>query len=394
MSEVLKPSIVIVSDRTLSADYKILFEGMFATMQTTQVPEMAITKFLAPKIGTDKSGRANKAVLGMRRVESCIVDNTSLGENDVVCVTPESLSRVMGPWVKAVFFSSSDPLGKGMSNTTTTNFWKGELYTRVLSLRLLEYLKGQKGKYGFKVIAGGGGAWQFNHYKNELAKEVIDTVFTGYFEGQGPGLIEKILAGEELPERIDETNTCTEKVCALKGASVFGIVELSRGCGRGCRFCTMAGQRMEHLSVDMIMGDIETNLSNGIDTVVSGSEDFLRYGARGLKPDFDKICELLSAMQKLDGLSFMQVDHCNVSSAAQMSYEELKDIRDLMRWRERVDHLWVNMGIESANGHLVAANCGGKVSPFEPDNWAEIVLETADKMNRAGFFTVFSFIDV
>ena len=349
-------------------------------------------RFLAPPARTDAAGRARTAPVGVRRVEAALLDATPLGPEDVVVTTPEAVGRLLGPWTKVVGVSSSDPLGHGMSNTTTREFSPGTLYTRLWTDRLMRRLAEARQRHGFRIVAGGAGAWQYVHHPDDAARHGVDTVFEGYVEGDGPACLYAMVEGEAPPPHVRSRATAADAVRPVRGPTTMGTVELSRGCGNGCRFCLMADRRMEHLAEETILADVETNVAAGARALVSSSEDFFRYGADGRRVRAERLLGLLERMQPVRRGAFMQTGHANITSVLQLEVEDLAETRRLLAADPDPRYLWINLGLESANGRLVAANGPGKIAPFDPDDWESMALDAADRLRRAGFFPLFSII--
>ena len=50
-------------------------------------------------------------------------------------------------------------------------------------------------------------------------------------------------------------------------------MEITRGCGLGCDFCTLAREPMRHLPVETILADARTNLNAGVRNIALITED-------------------------------------------------------------------------------------------------------------------------
>jgi len=385
--------VVLTADRTLMADYPTLFDGIMGTIQTTTVPEFIMTRFLSPPVPRD-GVRARKAPLGLRRVEAAL-RRAGFPADDIVTVAPEDLPAVTGRDTKIVAIASSDPFGLGMSNTTMTDMAGGRLYTCTWFARMLHQLAPLKQRFGFRVVVGGAGAWQFALRDAERAALGIDTVIRGYAEGVVGGLFQQLVAGEAPLAVVRAETPAAADIPPVVNATSMGVVEISRGCGKGCEFCTIAREPMLHLPEETILSDVQTNLARGVDSIVLISEDVFRYGTpghvNGVNPPALK--RLVRRVRDLPGLRLIQMDHANIISVARYSDDDLREVYATMTEGQRHRYLWVNLGVESASGELLEKNMrGGKIRPWKPADWAGLCEETCRRIVRAGFFPFISVI--
>jgi radical SAM superfamily enzyme YgiQ (UPF0313 family) len=314
-----------------------------------------------------------KAPLGLRRVEAALL-NDGFRPEDVILCAPEDLDACVGPRTKVVAVSSSDPLGRGMSNSTMSDMAGGVLYTHTWYRQMLLQLKERKRAHPFKVVAGGAGAWQLVQDERARWELGIDTVVDGYAETEAAGWFHDLADNYELPPVLRARGAREHEIPAIHAPTSMGVVELSRGCGKGCEFCTLATERMIHIPAETVASDVERNVERGVTSISALSEDFFRYGhAPGEPVNPSALKALLKRLREIDGLRLIQIDHANVVSVARYSDEDLREVHDLLVQGQRHDYLWVNLGVETASGELLDMNQkGGKIRPHRPEEWGEL----------------------
>jgi radical SAM superfamily enzyme YgiQ (UPF0313 family) len=385
--------VVLTADRTLMADYRVLLDGMLAASQTTSTPWLLMDKLMLPR-AAHPGGRASVAPLGLRRIEAILLAD-GLDPADVAVVDDDHLEQAIGSATKLVAISSGEPAGLGMNSSTMVGITGGEIYPQAMFRRLLgraQQLIDARAPRA-RLIVGGPGAWQLAGDAGVRHALGIDHAVIGYAEGNAAEVFAALLDGQELPHCIEGRGVPPAAIPPIRAASTMGVVEISRGCGLGCAFCTIAHTPMVHLPTETILADVETNLAAGLTSVAALSEDFFRYGGQGVRCHPKAVLSLLERIRELQALRLIQIDHANVTSVAQYSDAELAEVRRLLVGDNWHRYPWVNLGVETASGTLLRANGGRpKMGAVAPEDWGEMCAEQLRRLCRAGFMPMVSLV--
>ena len=382
--------VVLTADRTLMAAYDLLFDGMVAASETSTAPPALLANLLMPRPRA-LDGRVLTAPLGLRRIEAALLAG-GFTADEVTVADEAHLDTAIGSDTRIAAVSVGEPGGRGMNSTTMTAISGGHSYPQVMCHRMLRAVR-RRLPVGAKIVAGGPGAWQLAGDADLRAELGIDHVVTGYAEGNAAEIIRALVNGVSLPVIIPGVDVSAEAIPAIRGATTMGAVEISRGCGLGCMFCTLARVPMRHLPVETIATDVAINVATGNTSVALLSEDFFRYGADGVTANPAALLALLERLRRTLGLRLIQTDHANVCSIAQFTDDELSAVRAAMVGAMPHDFPWVNVGVETASGRLLRANGGGpKMGRVSPETWRTHCAEQLRRLCRAGFFPLASLV--
>jgi radical SAM superfamily enzyme YgiQ (UPF0313 family) len=306
------------------------------------------------------------APCGTRKVEAVLLDH-GFTRKDVIVAHPEHLSKVIGPKTRVLGITENDPLGIGPATSTFTEIFRGEAYNKIKFLELLNSPAVKK--YKPKIIVGGPGAWQLED--EEIREKLkIDCVVIGEGERVVVPLFEKALNGEDLPSIVYGETVSIEDIPVIKGATICGLVEIARGCGRNCAFCIPTLQRYRCLPIDHILQEVEVNLRAGRQPLFH-AEDVLRYGAKGIEINKEAVINLFKSVKNYPGVKGVGISHLALASVASAP-DLIEEISNILNLNEK--H-WLSgqTGIETGSPELIKRHMLGKCKPFKPEEWPVIV---------------------
>lgn len=337
---------------------------------------------------SNKDGSAKRTIYGLRKVESMLIDE--FGSGNIKVAHYDQLNQFIGKKTKILGISTMDPMGLAYVSTTYNSLIGigGESLNAFEFEKLLTHPSIKK--YRPKVIVGGQGSWQVAEAKSQ-EKLGIDVLFQGEGENNLIDVFKKILNNESVPSSIEAKKTCRQNVPLIKNAASYGMVEIMRGCGRGCHFCSPTMRMRHSFSIDHIMKEVEINIKGGARSIFTVTEDIFLYKCKkNFIPNRKEVVKLYKTIASYPGVENILLSH---GSFAPVLYDNklLEELTPILiektKWTPKESPLYkkpfisVEMGIESGSVRLMKKHMKGKALPFSVDKWPELVVEAMGKMN-------------
>lgn len=392
------PEVVITCDWTMMSNHHGKeFLGFGTTSPAYILPEGVYQRMFYPTMPVDENGFPRQAPYGMRKVEASLLD----AGFDARIVHPSYLDRYMPGKAKVLLISGHDYFGLNPPSSTFQGLLRKDPLNCVNFKRMLRQPHVQKAREaGMKLIAGGPCAWQLSPatqmkipWIGEFVAEIggIDCVVEGEADQYVREVVGKALRDEFLPPHIVLTPKeapRVEQIATIRYPSVNGLIEIGRGCCRGCSFCSVTTRPTRWYPLDKIEQELKVNAKLGIRKGLLHSDDVYFYGSPNVMPREEKLLPLL----KLAKQHYEQVGWSHVAVASLMTKPRLLSKCAEVLIDEKQTWWGVEVGVETGSPRLITAAMPGKVAPFKASQWPELVVQAAGLMNDNHVYPACTFI--
>lgn len=371
----LNAEIIITTDRSMMTNHHGReFIGFLATGPAIGIPESIWMYLCCPKPKVDEFGRPHVAPYGLRKIEAALQD----AGLEAYIIDPDYLDRYVDT-AKILMIGHHDFFAFGPPSSEWWLITGKEPVNRKSFFKLMNSEAVQKMKSrNVKIVVGGPAAWQWLWVPEYVDKWGIDVIVEGEADEIIVDIAKRILNGEKMPRYISvgaHESPSIDKIPLIKGASVNGLVEIMRGCPRGCKFCSVTLRPLRHIPIEKIIAEIEVNKKYGIKSAILHSEDVLLYGAKGLEINEEALIKLHDSVTKtVESLAWA---HASLAAVvyAQRKYRLISKLTDMIYSRLEQNYLGVEVGIETGSPRLAKIIMPAKAMPFKADEWPDIVEE-------------------
>jgi radical SAM superfamily enzyme YgiQ (UPF0313 family) len=359
--------IILTADRTLMSDYsKNIFLG-FAACAPKFIPGWLYTKIFCPPI-EEENHKVKYAHCAQRKIESALLNN-GFKQKDISIIRPERLGETVTNETKVLCITTHDPLGLGPASSTFSDLGGREPFTSYYFRKLIT--DPTIHRHNLTVLVGGSGSWQLTD-ERIIKKFGIDTVVIGEGEKTAVDLIEKALNKDYLPSIVQGELVPQEDIPLIQKPTIDGLIEIGRGCGRGCRFCNPTMLNYRCLPLDYILKEAKINVDAG-NGVTLHAEDVLRYDCKGFIPNEQSVIKLFTEIKKLtDNIGISHVAHASVATKPKLVERISEIINDRPRESSFIS---AQFGLETGSPKLIEKYMRGKVKPFKPEDWPNIIID-------------------
>jgi len=383
--------IVLTSDPSLTSTFReIPLLDFLPCAPVENVPKF-IYRILDTQL-PEENGKLIQAPYAIRKIEAALLKD-GFKKEEVVVAHPKKIEKFLDEKTTIVGVNTMDPYGLGPVTLMFTEGGKKTSYSKYLFTTLIKRLRDfrkRKG-YKFKIVVGSQGAWQLE-LKQDLTEELeIDHVISGEADHVIGNIFRNIeTSGEDKFIKINAWPKI-EEIPTIVNPSYKGMVEVMRGCGRGCRFCSPNLRMARFNPIEKILKEVDVNLSVGQRKAWLHSEDIFNYmvkDRRNFYPNEEAVIDLFEHV--LNKVDFANPTH-GTAAGALAAPRILKRVAELNhanlnKW------IGIQVGFETASPELIKKIANNKMKPFSASEWPWVLLNGTYAFNKFYWFPAYTTI--